>query len=54
MRPYGEEALLSFTKAANLVKEGKISEAMAMKGELLKSDWTVIEKRIAEVEGRSL
>jgi pentatricopeptide repeat protein len=47
----GEEAMSAFTKASNLVKEGRFDEARAMKDELLKSDWNVIEKKIAEAEG---
>jgi hypothetical protein len=38
----------AYTKAATLVKQGKLEEARAMKGDLLKSDWNVIQQKIAE------
>jgi hypothetical protein len=49
----GEEALALFNIASNFVKVGELDKARAMKDQLLKSDWVVIERRIIEAEGRS-
>ena len=45
-----EQTKAAYDKAAALVKAGKLDEARAMKDELLKSDWQLIQDRIAARE----
>jgi len=49
-----EQTKAAYDKAAALVKAGKFDEARAMKDQLLKSDWQLIEDRIAAREAPSL
>lgn len=46
------DALKRFELASKLVKEGRLDAAMTMKDVLLKSDWGIIERRIAEAQAK--